>query len=196
MAILKPRPFDKADRDYEKNFGALNDHIEDRDFKTWIGARSFNVDTTGATKATEGGYAAAPYWEYADGVTQRANTAVYSADYWRVGRLGLTIYYTGDVGSTNKINWNTRISGFAEDGAALNTPVGDITTTSDDFANGPAGADDLKLFSIPEANWLAWTADYPLISIVISRIGGSAGDTYTGVGRLLGVLLRYYPTRR
>lgn len=196
MATIKPRPFDAADRDIEKNFGAVNDHIEDKDFKLWLPARVFQTDLDVGASATEGGYVAAPYWNFVDGVTSVVVATHYRPDYWRVGYLGATLYFTGDTSSTNNINWVTQIAGFLENGVQLNLAGGDIAAASDDAVSGPGTAHELQIFNTPKAGWLAWTADYPFISVQVQRIGGAARDGYTGEARLLGVLLRYYPTRR
>lgn len=196
MPEIKPRPFDGADRDIEENLLALKDHVEDKDYKLWLPARVWQTDLDVGATSAEGAYISAPYWEFPDGKESIIATTHYRPDYWRRGYLGLSIYYTGDTGSTNNVFWQPRITGYIEDGTAFTTETGDVTVMTTQLAPGPATADELKIKEISAAGRLAWTAQYPLISVILRRQGGDGSDTYAGEARFLGALLRYYPTRR
>lgn len=194
MATVKPGPYDNAERDLEANFESVNAHVEDKDFKLWLPARVWNDDSTGA--AVEGSYVGSPYWELPDGVTAIIVSQHYRPTYWTRGLIAPQVYYTGDTSSTDDMRMRFRLTAYQVDGTALTSTTGDLTATVVENVAAPANADELQIHDVDATGWLPITADYPYFAMRIIRLGADADDNYAGDGRILGVMLRFYPTRR
>lgn len=194
MPIIKPGPYDLAERDLEQNFDNLKDHVEDKDFKLWLSASTFQDNKVGAP--TTGAYVASFYWNLQDAATTAVVAQHYRPAYWTLGKVSMKVFYTGSVGSTNNCRMLFRMSGFIENGTSLATAGGDVTATETVSIPGPAVADEVISYTVTQANWLALTATYPYLMCSVTRIGADAADTYAGSFRLLGAVLQFYPTRR
>lgn len=153
-------------------------------------ASAFDLPTTSAAVADcLGTTNTTGVLDYADGSTTGATVHFTTPSDWDTSKnLDITVYYTGDTGSTSNIRWQVTTSCVA-DGQDTLAPSYNTPSAANSAGPSTPGLRKSSAFTnVDKTNCSAGETMW----IKAERVGADAGDVYTGVGQLieLGIKLR------
>ena len=120
--------------------------------------------------------------DFSDGATQTGVTHFRLPSDW-MGNTDVVFLYTGDTASSNNIRWQASSACVADSEDVLNPTY---NTASASNSAGPTTAGQRKSASFAAVSMTNCAAGETAFW-KFERVGGDAGDTYTGMGRLLEV---------
>lgn len=127
--------------------------------------------------------------DYVDGSTTGATAHFTTPPDWDTSKaLDITVYYTGDTGSTSNIRWSVAV-GCVADGQDTIAPTFNTASAANSAGPSTPGLRKSSAFTgVDKTNCAAGETMW----ITAQRIGADAGDVYAGVGQLieLGIKLR------
>jgi hypothetical protein len=120
--------------------------------------------------------------DFSDGSTQTAVTHFRLPGDW-TGGVDAAFLYTGDTSSTNNIRWQVSSACVADSEDLLNPTYNSASASN---VAGPSTAGQRRSASFSSVS-MSNCAAGETVFWKFERVGGDAGDTYTGLGRLLEV---------
>lgn len=183
-----------TETDHKSNYNVINQHVDDDYYVIDFYPEDFELSgnaTIGSVAATLVSLPAANEQvvvaQLTEGSICEFKFKLRPRQYWVKGNLETTIYYTGDVSSTNNIRLTEVVHDYAiGDDISSTTAFSVVETTA-----GPSTAYFLKKYTM--TNYFPYSRENEIINYRIVRFSGHAADTYTGDVFIVAIKIRLVP---